>query len=159
MGLSVPVVVYAQALAEPPAALSSPVASPPPPIILRGSRPAPTQPAAVCPPGYILSSDYGSGCIAPSGGDYAEGSQNYSYWPDYGLGYPFGGLPVFGAGAGRFHRPGAHGFRGLPGRAGFHGPMGLHGSAGFHGPTGFHGQARFGSFATAGGHMGGFGHR
>jgi hypothetical protein len=140
LGLGGPIAVGAEITSVPSTAPESSAASPPPPTILRGSRPAPSQPAAVCPPGYTLSPGYG--CIGASGGDYADGSPGYSYWPDYGLGYPLGGLPAFGAGAGRFHRVArSPGFRGLPGPAGFHGP------------------ARFGGFATGAGHMGGFGHR
>ena len=147
VGLIAPVVVHAEIVSVPSAAPSDPAASLPPPTILRGSPLATAKAAPVCPPGYTLSPGYG--CIAPSGGDYAEGSPDYSYWPDYGWGYPFVGLPAFGAGAGRFHRVArSPGFRGFPGRAGFHG------SAGFHGP------ARFGGFAAEAGHMGGgFGHR
>ena len=73
--------------------------------------------------------------------DYTEGSPGYDYWPDYGYGYPFGGLPGFGFGAGRFHR-----------FAGFHGN-------GFHGRAAFHSAARFGRFSPGIGHMGGFGRR
>ena len=151
--LIAPIAVHAEIVSVPSAAPSEPAATLPPPTVLRGSRPAPAQPA--CPPGYTLSPDYPNyGCIAASGGGYADGSPDYSYWPDYGWGYPFAGLPAFGAGAGRFHRVArSHGFRGLPGRVGFHG------RAGFHSPAGFHAQARFGGFAAAAGHMGGFGHR
>src|ERR1700730_3885758 len=118
--LSAPLAVHAEIVSVPSAAPSDPVAPLPPPTVLRGSRPAPAQPA--CPPGYTLSQDYPDyGCIAASGGGYAEGSQGYDYWPGYGWGHPFFGLPAFGAGAGRFHRvAGSHGFRGLPGRAGLH---------------------------------------
>ena len=152
--LIAPLAVHAEIVSVPSAAPSDPVAPLPPPTVLRGSRPTPAQPA--CPPGYTLSQDYPDyGCIAASGGGYAAGSPDYSYWPDYGWGYPFAGLPAFGAGAGRFHRVArSHGFRGLPGRVGFHG------RAGFHSPAGFHAQARFGGFAAGAGHMGGgFGHR
>ena len=150
LGLGGPIAVGAEITSVPTTAPESSVAPLPPPTILRGSRPAPAPQAAVCPPGYTLSPDYG--CIGASGGDYAQGSPDNSYWPDYGWGYPFVGLPAFGAG--RFHHTaGAHGFRGLPGRAGFHRP------AGFHGPAGLHGPARFGGFAVGAGHMGGFGHR
>jgi len=153
LGLGGPIAVGAEITSVPLTAPESSVAPLSPPTVLRGSRPAPAQPA--CPPGYTLSPDYPDyGCIGASGGNYAEGSPDYSYWPDYGWGYPFVGLPAFGAGAGRFHRVArSPGFRGLPGRAGFHGP------AGFHGTAGFHAQARFGGFAAGAGHMGGFGHR
>jgi hypothetical protein len=160
--LIAPIAVHAEIVSVPSAAPSEPAATLPPPTVLRGSRPAPAQPA--CPPGYTLSQDYPDyGCIAASGGGYAEGSQGYDYWPDYGWGDPFFGLPAFGAGSGRFHH--TAGFRGLPGqtgfhgRAGFHSPAGFHGRSGFHSPAGFHAQARFGGFAGGAGHMGGFGHR
>ena len=78
--------------------------------------------------------------------DYTEGSPGYDYWPDYGYGYPFGGLPGFGFGAGRFHR-----------FARFHG-NGFHGNS-FHGRAAFHSAARFGRFSPGIGHMGGFGRR
>ena len=78
--------------------------------------------------------------------DYTEGSPGYDYWPEYCYGYPFGGLPGFGFGAGRFHR-----------FARFHG-NGFHGNS-FHGRAAFHSAARFGRFSPGIGHMGGFGRR
>ena len=60
--------------------------------------------------------------MAASGG-YAAGSPDYSYWPDYGWGYPFVGLPAFGAGAGRFHRVAGHRFSGPPPRSMPSGPQ------------------------------------
>jgi hypothetical protein len=156
--LTAPIAVHAEIISVPSAAASDPAASLPPPTVLRGSPPTTAKAAPICPPGYTLSPGYG--CIAPSGNDYAEGSPGYDYWPDYGWGYPFVGLPAFGAGAGRFHRfARLPGFRGLPGRAAFHGRAGFHGPAGFHDPAGFHGPAGFGGFAAGAGHMGGFGHR
>jgi hypothetical protein len=159
LALIAPIAVHAEIVSVPSATPSDSVAPLPPPTVLRGSRPAPAQP--VCPPGYTLSPDYPDyGCIAASGGGYAESSPGYDYWPDYGWGYPFVGLPAFGAGAGRFHRVArSPGFRGLPGRAAFHGRAGFHGPAGFHSPAGFHAQARFGGLAAGARHMGGFGHR
>src|SRR5262249_49006758 len=128
------------------AAPSDPAVTLPPPTILRGSPPATAKAAPSCPPGYTLSPGYG--CIAVSEGDYAAGSPDYSYWPDYGWGYPFVRLPAFRAGARRFHQAArSHGFRGFPGR---------HGPAAFHGPAGFHRSARLGGFGPGIGHMGGF---
>src|SRR5216683_1713824 len=72
LGLGGPIAVGAEITSVPSTAPESSAASPPPPTILRGSRPAPSQPAAVCPPGYTLSPGYG--CIGASGGDYADGS-------------------------------------------------------------------------------------
>jgi hypothetical protein len=153
LGLGGPIAVGAEITSVPSTAPENSAASPPPPTVLRGSRPAPAQP--VCPPGYSLSQDYPDyGCIAASSGGYAEGSQGYDYWPDYGWGYPFVGFPAFGAGGGRFHRVARS-----PGFRGFHGQAGFHRSAGFHGPAGFHASAGFGGFAAGAGHMGGFGHR
>ena len=151
--LIAPIAVRAEIVSVPSADPPDAAATPPTPTVLRGSPSSTAKAAPFCPPGYTLSPGYG--CIAPSGGDYADGSQGYDYWPDYGWGYPFGGLPAFGAGAGRFHHVArSHGFRGLPGRAGFRG------RAGFHAPAGFHAQARFGGFAAGAGHTGGgFGHR
>jgi hypothetical protein len=94
----------------------------------------------MCPPGYTVSSDYG--CVAPSGGDYTESGPGYDYWPDYGFGYPFGGFPGFGHGAGhpqRFAR--------------------FHGGRGFHGRAGLHGAVKFGGFGTAAARSTGFGRR
>ena len=130
----------------PPADPPNATASLPPPTVLRGSPLATARPVPICPPGYTLSSDYDYGCVAPSAGDYTESSPGYDYRPDYGYGYPFGGYPGFGFGAGRFHR-----------FAGFHG-NGFHGN-GFHGRAAFHSAARFGRFSPGIGHMGGFGRR
>jgi hypothetical protein len=146
------IAVHAEIVSVPPADPLSSAASLPPPTVLRGSPSSTARSLPICPPGYTLSTDYG--CVAPSGGDYTEDSPGYDYWPDYGDGYPFGGFPGFGLGAGRFHRfAGSHGFHGLHGRAGFHAVRGFHGSAGFHG------AARFGGFGAGIGHMGGFGRR
>ena len=87
--------------------------------MLRGSPPSTARPVPICPPGYTLSPGYG--CIGPSSSDYTEGWPGYDYWPDYGYGYPFGGFPGFGFGAGRFHR-----FAGFHG-GGFHGGFAGHG--------------------------------
>ena len=150
----------------PPADPPNATASLPPPTVLRGSPLATARSVPICPPRYMLSSDYDYGCVAPSAGDYTESSPGYDYWPDYGYGYPFGGYPGFGFGAGRFDRfAGFHGGRGFHGRAAFHGQAGFHGDRGFHGQAGFHGRAAFHSaarFGTPGagiGHMGGFGRR
>jgi hypothetical protein len=127
--LIAPIAVHAEIISVPSATPSDPAASLPPPTVLRGSPPTTAKAAPICPPGYTLSPGYG--CIAPSGDAYTEASPDYSYWPDYGWGYPFVGFPAFGAGAGRFHHVArSHGFRGLPGRADFHGRAGFHGPAG-----------------------------
>jgi len=125
--------VHAEIISVPSEA-SSTVAALPPPTVLRGSPPSTAKSAPICPPGYTVSPDYG--CLAPSTGEYPSGSLDYGYWPDYGYGYPFGGFPGFGFGAGRFHR-----FGGFPRRAAFHC------------------AARFGGFSPGIGHMGGFGRR
>ena len=138
------IAVHAEVISIPSADPPGSAASLPPPTVLRGSPPNTARPVPICPPGYTLSPGYG--CIGPSSSDYTEGRPGYDYWPDYGYGYPFGGFPGFGFGAGRFHR-----------FAGFHGG-GFHGG-GFHGRTAFHGAARFGRFSPGIGHMGGFGRR
>jgi hypothetical protein len=131
-----PDLTHAEVISTPSADPPSSAASLPPPTVLRGSPPNTARPVLICPPGYTLSPGYG--CIGPSSSDYTEG---YNYWPDYGYGYPFGGFPGFGFGAGRFHRF-----------------AGLHGG-GFHGRAAFHGAPRFGRFSLGIGHMGGFGRR
>ena len=136
------IAVHAEVISVPPADPPSSAASLPPPTVLRGSPPSTARPVPICPPGYTLSPGYG--CIGPSSSDYTEGWPGYDYWPDYGYGYPFGGFPGFGFGAGRFHR-----------FAGFHGG-GFHGGS-FHGRAAFRGGARFGRFSPGIGHMGGFG--
>jgi hypothetical protein len=158
------IAVHAEVISVPSADPPSSAASLPPPTVLRGSPPSTARPVPICPPGYTLSPGYG--CIGPSSSDYTEGWPGYDYWPDYGYGYPFGGFPGFGFGAGRFHRfAGFHGggfhgggFHG----GGFHGG-GFHGGgfhgAGFHRRAAFHGPARFGRFSPGIGHMGGFGRR
>jgi hypothetical protein len=110
--------------------------------VLRGSPPSTASPFPVCPPGFTLSPDYGSGCVGPSSGDYSEGSPDYDYWPDYGFGYPFGGFPDFGSGATHRHR-----------FAGFHSGHRLHQRAGFHS------AAKVNTRNAASAHMGGFGRR
>ena len=131
LGLIEPIAGHAQTAPEPSAAPPSSVAALPLPTVLRGSPPASAKPVPICPRSYALSPGYG--CLGPSAGDYAEGWLGYDYWPDYGFGYPFAGVPGFGFGPGRFHRfARSHGFRG---------------SVGFHG------------FATGIGHIGGFGRR
>jgi hypothetical protein len=140
LGLVGPSAVRAEIISVSPADPPDPAASLPPPTVLRGSLPAAARPVPICPPGYTLSSDYG--CVAPSGGDYTEGSPGYDYWPDYGFGYPFGGFPGFGLGAGGFHRF-----------------VGFHGGHRSHGRAGLHNAAKFGTRATGIGHMAGFGHR
>ena len=138
----------------PPADPPNATASLPPPTVLRGSPLATARSVPICPPRYMLSSDYDYGCVAPSAGDYTESSPGYDYWPDYGYGYPFGGYPGFGFGAGRFDR-----FAGFHGGRGFHGRAAFHGQAGFHGRAAFHSAARFGTPGAGIGHMGGFGRR
>ena len=146
-----PAAVRAEVVSVPPAPPSSSAASLPLPTVLRGSPPSAANPFPICPPGYTLSPDYGSGCVGPSSGDYTEGSPGYDYWPDYGYGYPFGGFPGFGFGTGRFHRfAGSHNFHRF---AAVHNGRAFHGRAAFHGAAGFHG------FGTGVGHAGGFGRR
>lgn len=144
--------VHAEIISVAPADPPDSAASPPPPTVLRGSPPATARPVPICPPGYTLSPGYG--CVAPSGSDYTENSPGYDNWPDYGYGYPFGGFPGSGFGAGRFHR-----FAGFHGGRGFHGRAAFHGQAGFHGRAGFRGAAGFGGSAAGMGHVGGFGRR
>ena len=145
------VAVRAEVVSVPSTDPPNSAASPPPPTVLRGSPPAAARSLPICPPGYTLSPDFGSGCVAPSSGDYTEGSPGYDYWPDYGYDYPFGGFPGFGFGAGRFHRfSGSHGFQRF---AGVHNGRTFHARAGFHGSAGFH------SFGVGVGHAGGFGRR
>lgn len=146
-----PIASRAEVLSVPSADPPSSEATLPPPTVLRGSPPSTANPVPVCPPGYTLSPDYGSGCVGPSSGDYTEGSPGYDYWPDYGYGDPFGGFPGFGFGAGRFHR-----FSGLHN---FHRFAGVHNGRAFHGRAGFHGAAGFHSFGMGAGHAGGFGRR
>ena len=146
LGLVAPIAAHAEIISVPSADPPDPAASLPPPTVLRGSPPATARPAPICPPGYSLSSDYG--CVAPSGGDYTEGSPaydywpGYDYWPDYGYGYPFGGFPGFGFGNSRFHRFAR-----------------FHGGRAFHGRAAFHDAAKFGARAAGIGHMGGFGRK
>ena len=143
------IAVHAEIVSVPPADSLSSAAALPPPTVLRGSPPSTARSLPICPPGYTLSTDYG--CVAPSGGDYTEGSPGYDYWPDYGYGYPFGGFPGFGFGAGRFHRfAGSHNFHRF---AGVHNGPAVKGRAGFHGAAGFHG------FGMGVGHAGGLGRR
>jgi len=134
------IAVRAEVISVPAADPPSSAASLPPPTVLRGSPPSAVRPVPICPPGYTLSPGYG--CIGPTDGDYTENSPGYDYWPDYGYGYPFGGFPGFGFGAGRFHR-----------FAGVHNGRAFHGRAGFHSAAGFH------SFGMGVGHVGGFGRR
>jgi hypothetical protein len=143
------IAAHAEIVSVAPADSLSSAAALPPPTVLRGSPPSTTRSFPICPPGYTLSTDYG--CVAPSGGDYTEGSPGYDYWPDYGYGYPFGGFPGFGFGAGRFHRfAGSHNFHRF---AGVHNGPAVQGRAGFHGAAGFHG------FGMGVGHAGGLGRR
>jgi hypothetical protein len=160
------IAVHAEVISVPSTDPPSSAASLPPPTVLRGSPPNTARPVLICPPGYTLSPGYG--CIGPSSSDYTEGWPGYDYWPDYGYGYPFGGFPGLGFGAGRFHHFGGfpglgfgagrfHHFAGFPGfgfRAGR-----FHRFAGFPGRAAFHGAARFGGFSPGIGHMGGFGRR
>jgi hypothetical protein len=141
-GLVVPITVHAEIISVPSADLPSSAASPPPPTVLRGSPPSTASQVPICPPGYILSPDFGSGCVGPSSGDNSEGSPGYDYWPDYGFGDPFGGFPGFGFGAGRFDRF-ARG----------------HGSHQFHHRAGFHGTAKVNARGMGSAHIGGFGRR
>ena len=144
------IAVHAEVISVPSTDPPSSAASLPPPTVLRGSPPNTARPVLICPPGYTLSPGYG--CIGPSSSDYTEGWPGYDYWPDYGYGYPFGGFPGLGFGAGRFHH-----FAGFPG-FGF-GAGRFHRFAGFPGRAAFHGAARFGGFSPGIGHMGGFGRR
>src|ERR1700738_5099959 len=89
LGLVAPITVYAETISVPSEDPPSSAASLPPPTVLRGSPPSAARSIPICPPGYTLSPDYGSGCVGPSSGDYSEGSPGYDYWPDYG----FGGFP------------------------------------------------------------------
>jgi hypothetical protein len=143
------IAVHAEIVSVAPADSPSSAAALPPPTVLRGSPPSTARSLPICPPGYTLSTDYG--CVAPSGGDYTEGSPGYDYWPDYGYGYPFGGFPGFGFGAGHFHR-----FSGLHN---FHRFAGVHNGRAFHGRAAFHGAAGFHGFGMSVGHAGGFGRR
>ena len=145
------IAVRAEIVTVPSAAAPDPAASLPPPTVLRGSPPSTANPFPICPPGYTLSPDYGSGCVGPSSGDYTEGSPGYDYWPDYGYGYPFGGFPGFGFDAGRFHR--------FAGSHNFHRFAGVQNSRAFHGRAGFRGAAGFHGFGMGVGHAGGFGRR
>jgi hypothetical protein len=94
----------------------------------------------MCPPGYTPSPDYG--CVAPSAGDYAEGSPAYDYWPDYGWGYPFIWSPGFANRSGGFH----HFAR-------------FHGGRAFHRGPAFHSAAKSGSFGAGIANIGGMGRR
>jgi len=98
-------------------------------------------PVPVCPPGYILSPDFG--CTAPAPEEYAAGWPGYDYWPDYWYGYPGFGFPVFVNRAGHFHR--------FPGFRGFHHPAKFGGFG--------KGARHMGGFGVGAGHMGGFGRR
>jgi hypothetical protein len=151
LGLVVPITVHAEIISVPSADPPDTATSLPPPTVLRGSPPSTASAVPICPPGYTLSPDFGSGCVGPSSGGYSEGSPGYDYWPDYGFGYPFGGFPGFGFGAGRFHR-----FSGLHN---FHRFAGVHNGRAFHGRAGFHGAAGFHGFGMGAGHAGGFGRR
>jgi hypothetical protein len=142
LGLVVPITIHAEIISVAPAAPPDPAASPSLPTVLRGSPPSTASQVPVCPPGYTLSPDYGSGCVGPSSGNYSEGSPGYDYWPDYGFGYPFGGFPGFGFGAGRFHRF-----------------TGLHGGHPVHHRAGFNGAAKAKPPNAGSAHMGGFGRR
>jgi len=156
LGLVWPITVEAEIISVRADASSSTVAALPTPTVLRGSPPSTAKSAPICPPGYTVSPDYG--CLAPSTGEYPSGSLDYGYWPDYGYGYPFGGFPGFGFGAGRFHRFGGfHDGRFHDGR--FHAGRGFLAGRGFHDPAALHGSARFGGFGAGVGHMGGFGRR
>ena len=141
-----PTASHAEIISVPQADPPSSDAAPPPPTVLRGSPLSIPKADPVCPLGYTLSPGYG--CIGPTGSDYAQGWPGYDYWPDYGFGYPFGGFPGFGFGAGRFHR-----------HAGLHGFHGCHAFAGFRGRPSFHSVAKFGGFGIAAGHMSGVGRR
>ena len=142
LGLVVPITVHAEIISIPPADPPDAAASLPLPTVLRGSPPSAASTVPICPPGYTLSPDFGSGCVGPSAGGYSEGSPGYDYWPDYGFGYPFGGFPGFGFGAGRFHRL-----------------AGFHGGHRFHNRAGFHSAARLNTRSAGSAHMAGFGRR
>jgi hypothetical protein len=142
LGVVMPITVHAEIISVPPADPPDAAASLPPPTVLRGSPPSTASAVPICPPGYTLSPDFGSGCVGPSAGGYSEGSPGYDYWPDYGFGYPFGGFPGFGFGAGRFHH-----------LAGFHGGQRIHHRAGFHS------AAKLNTRSAGSAHMAGFGRR
>jgi hypothetical protein len=116
LGLTAPIAARAEVVSVPQAAPTGSAETLPPPTILRGSPPSPPKPFPLptCPPGYAPSADYG--CIVPTGGEYAEGSPGYDYWPDDWYGYP-----GYGYRTGRFAR--FRGFRGFnhPVRFGGHG--------------------------------------
>jgi hypothetical protein len=103
------VAVHAEVISVPSVDPPTSAASLPPPTVLRGSPPSTARPVPICPPGYTLSPGYG--CIGPSSSDYTEGTPGgYDYWP-YGYGYPFGGFPGFGFGAGPEHAAGGESAR------------------------------------------------
>ena len=142
LGLVVPITVHAEIISVPSADPPDTAASLPPPTVLRGSPPSAASTVPICPPGFTLSPDFGSGCVGPSAGGYSEGSPGYDYWPDYGFGYPFGGFPGFGFGAGRFHHL-----------------AGFQGGHRFHNRAGFHSAAKFNTRSAGSAHMAGFGRR
>jgi hypothetical protein len=142
LGLVMPITVHAEIISVPSADPPSSVASLPPPTVLRGSPPSTASQVPICPPGYTLSPDYGSGCLGPGGGDYSASSPGYDYWPDYGYGYPFDGFPGFGFGADRVHRF-----------------AGSHGGHRFHHRAGFHGATKVNTRGAGRAHIGGFGRR
>ena len=142
LGVVMPITVRAEIISVPSADPPDAVASLPTPTVLRGSTAGTASAFPICPPGYTLSPDFGSGCVGPSGGGYSEGSPGYDYWPDYGFGYPFGGFPGFGFGAGRSHRL-----------------AGFHGGQRFHHRAGFHSAAKLNTRSAGSAHMAGFGRR
>jgi hypothetical protein len=131
LGLAGPTPAHAEIVTVPPAAPSSTAAELPPPTVLRGSPPAPRKEAEVCPPGSIPA--LGTGCVAPTNGEYAEGWPDYDYWPYDWYGYPGYGFSDFGYRRDRFRR--------------------------FHGLQSSHRPARFGGFRVGVVHIGGFGRR
>jgi hypothetical protein len=139
--LVVPITVHAEIISVPSADPPDAAVSLPPPNVLRGSPPSTASAVPICPPGYTLSPDFGSGCVGPSGGGYSEGSPGYDYWPDYGFGYPFGEFPGFGFGATRGHR------------------FAIHGGHRFNHRAGFHSGAKVNARGAGSAHMGGFGRR
>jgi hypothetical protein len=133
LGLAGTIPARAEIVTVPPVATSSPAAELPPPTVLRGSPPSAIRPIPIpmCPPGSVPAP--GTGCVAPTPGDYAEGWPESDYWPDYWYGYPGYGYSGFGYGRGHVRR--------------------------LHGLQSSHHAARFGGFKVGAVNMGGFGRR
>jgi hypothetical protein len=71
-----PVAVGAEVVSAPSTDTPNSEASLPLPTVLRGPPPSTLRSVPICPPGYTLSPDYGSGCVGPGGGDYTEDQQS-----------------------------------------------------------------------------------